>query len=58
MQISRTKAETPRIDALSQQLAGLMGPCVGCSDCDGLCMALIDALVIPDVILTKKRKSQ
>jgi len=58
MNISRSKAETPRLNDLSVELSQLHGPCVGCSDCDGLCGALIDALTIPDVILSKKRESQ
>lgn len=58
MDINRSKAETPQMDALSSEISGLQGPCVGCSDCVGLCMALIDALVVPDVILSKKRETQ
>ena len=58
MEIDRSKADTPRLRALSVEISGLQGPCVGCESCDGLCMALIDALVLPDVILTKKRESQ
>lgn len=57
MQINRSKAETPKLAALAGQVSALQGPCVGCSDCVGLCMALIDTLVLPDVILTKRRES-
>lgn len=57
MEIDRSRADTSRLSALSLEIAGLNGPCVGCENCDGLCMALIDALVLPDVILTKKRES-
>lgn len=57
MQIDRTKAETPNLKALAGQVSALQGPCVGCSDCVGLCAALIDTLVLPDVILTKRRES-
>jgi|GEM_PF-2556561 len=32
------------------RLVGLNGPCVGCSDCNGLCEALIEALTVPDLI--------
>lgn len=58
MDISRSKAETPRLTALSVDIDDLQGPCVGCTDCVGLCEALIDALVVPDVILGKKRDDQ
>lgn len=57
MQIQRSKAETPIVNALADELARLQGPCVGCSDCVGLCEELIEALVLPDVILTRKRES-
>ncbi|MEX0317085.1 MAG: hypothetical protein AB3N21_03995 [Ruegeria sp.] len=57
MQIDRSKAETPRLEALAGEVSALHGPCVGCSDCVGLYKALIDTLVLPDVILTKKRES-
>ncbi len=56
MEINRSQAPTPRVQALSVEISGLNGPCVGCSDCVGLCPALIEALVLPDVILTRKRE--
>jgi hypothetical protein len=55
MNINRSKAETPRLNALSVEISQLNGPCVGCADCVGLCMALIDALTLPEVVLSKKR---
>ena len=58
MEVSRTQAQTPRVKALSVEISGLHGPCVGCQDCVGLCTALIEALVLPDVILTRKRESE
>ncbi len=57
MQINRSKAETPQLKALAGQISALQGPCVGCSDCVGLCEALIETLVLPDVILSKNRES-
>lgn len=58
MHIDRTKADTPNVNALSVSLSGLGGPCVGCTECVGLCQALIDALVVPDIVLAKKREGQ
>lgn len=58
MNILRSNTDTSRINALTVELSTLQGPCVGCSDCNGLCAELIDALVIPDVILSKKRETQ
>ena len=57
MQINRSKPETPKLEALAGQVSALQGPCVGCSDCVGLCTALIDTLVLPDMILTKRHES-
>ena len=56
MQISRSKAATPKVQSLATEVSALQGPCVGCSNCVGLCDALIDALVLPDLILTRKRQ--
>ncbi len=54
MNISRNKSGTGRSDALASTLNTLQGPCVGCRECTGLCAALIDALVLPDLILSKR----
>ena len=58
MQINRSKAETPHVNSLSSEISDLQGPCVGCTDCVGLCLPLIEALVVPDIILSKKRETQ
>ncbi len=55
MPISRSKADAPRVKALATKVSGLQGPCLGCTNCVGLCEALIDALVLPDLVLTRKR---
>lgn len=55
MNINRNKAGTRHSQALASELEALRGPCVGCSKCTGLCEALIDALVLPDMILSKRR---
>ncbi|WIY26942.1 hypothetical protein [Parasedimentitalea psychrophila] len=58
MKIRRDRAATPRIEHLALQVSSLQGPCVGCQNCTGLCMALIDALTLPDIILNKAIKTQ
>ena len=58
MKISRNKVETPNLNSLSDQIVGLQGPCVGCTNCTGMCQALIDALTVPDVILNKTNRPQ
>lgn len=54
MNISRLVASAPRTKSVSIELSKLNGPCVGCTDCDGLCKELIEALVVPDIILSRK----
>ena len=44
MFISRQIADAPRTAALASEIAKLNNPCVGCSDCNGLCKELIEAL--------------
>lgn len=53
MIINRDTGSARNTAQLAQELAGLHGPCVGCKDCQGLCAALIEALVLPDVILSR-----
>lgn len=56
MTISRSQPTTLHSTALAQEMSKLQGPCIGCRDCLGLCRALIDALVVPDVVLSRKRE--
>ncbi|MEX0338311.1 MAG: hypothetical protein AB3N11_04645 [Arenibacterium sp.] len=58
MNIVRSKPATPHTTNLSIQLNQMSGHCVGCSDCNGLCAELLDALMIPDIVLAKKRETQ
>ncbi len=58
MFISRHIAQAPRTAALTTEIAKLNGPCIGCTKCDGLCKELIDALVVPEVILSKSQTTR
>ncbi len=58
MNIHRLVAAAPRTVALSNELSKLTGPCVGCTDCNGLCKELIEAMVLPDMILSRKSAAQ
>ena len=58
MNIVRSKPDTSHTSSLAVELGSLQGPCVGCTDCVGLCADLIDVLLIPDVVLSKKRETQ
>ncbi|MFY9211140.1 MAG: hypothetical protein WAO69_08440 [Aestuariivita sp.] len=53
MDTKRLAAHAPRTRALAQDLADLQGPCLGCPGCEGLCLALIEAVTLPDAILGK-----
>jgi len=53
MIIERKIANAPRTEALARDVAGLLGPCIGCTGCRGVCAAMIDAMVLPDLILAK-----
>lgn len=48
---TRRIAHTPRASALARRLAELDTPCVGCSECRGLCHELIAALIVPELVL-------
>lgn len=56
MFISRQIADAPRTAALTTEITKLNGPCIGCTECDGLCKELIEALVVPELVLSKKPK--
>jgi len=53
MQIKRAGTTGAHVAQLNHRIGTLQGPCVGCKDCKGLCTALIDALLIPEYILSK-----
>ncbi|MCR9126847.1 MAG: hypothetical protein NXH82_12050 [Rhodobacteraceae bacterium] len=57
MQVDRKAAFAPRTRALAQDLTKVTGPCVGCPGCEGLCVALIEAMTLPDAILKKENRS-
>jgi hypothetical protein len=37
---------------VDQKSVEVSGKCIGCRDCKGLCQALVDLALLPDVILT------
>lgn len=58
MNIIRSKPDHTHTTALAAALNELNNPCVGCANCNGMCADLVDVLMIPDVILSRKRHSQ
>ena len=55
MTIKRLAAHAPRTRAVANDLAELSSPCIGCKGCEGLCLALIEAMTLPEAILSKGR---
>ena len=51
MNITRSPAVTERSEALGRRIAGMGTRCVGCTDCRGLCHELIEAIVVPEIVL-------
>ncbi|MGV6849753.1 MAG: hypothetical protein ACWA5A_15370 [Marinibacterium sp.] len=53
MKIERGKPKTDLTEDLSRRLLTLYGPCIQCDECHGLCPALIDALLLPEIIVRR-----
>lgn len=53
MDIERQIANAPRTAAVGVAVTELGGTCVGCSNCRGLCQALIEVMTFPDAILNR-----
>lgn len=54
MTIQRSKPPSRRTEELSRRLGELYGPCIACAECHGMCPSLIEALMLPDMILNKE----
>lgn len=51
MQAHRKVAYAPRTKALALETSQMIGPCVGCVGCRGICQALLDAMTLPEIVL-------
>lgn len=54
MKIERSKPSSRNTEVLHQRLNQLYGPCIHCQECHGMCPSLIEALVLPDLIVKKE----
>ncbi len=54
MMINRGKPKSEMTEDLARRLNNLYGPCIQCDECHGICPALIDALLLPDIIVRKE----
>ena len=52
MRIERLAGHAPKTRELSADVARL-NLCVGCKNCKGLCGALLEALTLPDIVLSR-----
>ncbi len=50
MKIARKAGFAPKTEALGSELLGLPC-CVGCAECQGLCLELVEALTLPDIVV-------
>ena len=50
MMIARKAGYAPHTVALGSEILDLP-QCVGCSECDGLCQELMEALTLPDIVV-------
>lgn len=55
MTTDRKIAHAPLTRDVAARVAGLGTPCIGCEDCTGVCRTLLDAIVLPDVVLHHRR---
>ena len=53
MKTDRLAAYAPRTRAVADTLSEMQGPCLGCTDCQGLCIALVEAMTLPEAVLSK-----
>lgn len=56
MIIDRSRPPTARLKELSCKLDEIYGPCLACEECTGICASLIDALMLPDMIVRSDRR--
>ncbi len=54
MQSSRIVAHAPRTSTLATEISQLNSPCIGCEACQGICAALVDTMLLPDLLLRKR----
>ncbi|WP_323771868.1 hypothetical protein [Antarctobacter sp.] len=51
MHADRLIGHAPRSRAFGEKLHSTPGTCIGCKDCTGLCLALIEVLMVPETVL-------
>lgn len=54
MQTKRTIGSAPRTTALALDISHLNTPCIGCTDCQGICAVLIETMQLPELLLRNR----
>ncbi len=54
MQIDRTIGPSIKSRDQSAVVAGLRTGCVGCADCKGTCLELVETVLVPDLVLKSR----
>lgn len=55
MTLNHKTGHAPRSRKVAKEIGDLQGACIGCPGCDGLCMALLDAMTVPEMILNRSK---
>jgi NAD-dependent dihydropyrimidine dehydrogenase PreA subunit len=51
MRADRKIAHAPRTAQIAQAVARMPSTCIGCTGCVGLCQAMLEVMMLPDVVL-------
>jgi len=55
MTIYRDAIETPRGERLTKEIQAIKGACIGCPGCKGFCVALLEAMSVPEAVLKRTK---
>lgn len=44
-------AHAPRVRALAKDMSCMTTTCIGCTDCGGICQAMVDVVMVPRLVL-------
>jgi hypothetical protein len=53
MEVERQIANAPKTTAVGVAVSEMGGNCIGCTNCRGLCQALIEVMSFPEVVLNR-----
>jgi dissimilatory sulfite reductase (desulfoviridin) alpha/beta subunit len=53
MEIERQIANAPKTAAIGVALSKEGGSCLGCTNCRGMCQALLEVMSFPEVVLNR-----